>query len=70
MKSKLLVLVAILAVALMAVPASAAITSTDLFFTVPNTGGLTQYTLGPGEYFAKLTITVDTNGGATGPILT
>ncbi len=63
---KLLLLVTILALALWVVPASATLTTTDLFFTVPNTGGLDQYTLGPSQFFAQLHITVDTDGNPTG----
>ncbi len=65
MKKKMLFLLTILALALWVVPASATLTTTDLFFTVPNTGGLDQYTLGPGQFFAQLHITVDTGLGST-----
>lgn len=60
MKSKIMIIVAILAVALWVLPASADLTATDFYFTTPNVGGLSNYTLGSGEYFAKLHISVDT----------
>jgi hypothetical protein len=56
----------LLAVALSVAPAMAAITEADLYFTEPNVGGLDVYTLGVGQYFADLHITVDTGAGSTG----
>jgi len=66
MKSKVLIMVAILAMALVAAPAMATITTADLYFTEASTG-LSVYTLGGAEpYFADLHITVDTGANPTG----
>lgn len=65
----------LLAVALWVAPVMAEMTTADLYFTVGNisnngTGGLGQFVLGSGEYFADLHITVDAGGGVANFVLT
>jgi len=66
MKRKFVLIVAVLAMGLVAAPVVASTTTAELFFTQGNIsggGGLGQFTLAPGEYFAKLLISVVDGGG-------